>query len=194
MKAKLYNFKCPKNKNIIWNLFESYESLDDFLLARNPDIYNKLLQKNYFENYSNMLINSSIEIENKEKNNTNNKDNFIIMKYNEYNHIVNICKSDDKIPDTLELKRSNIYLISIEYKNPKMNYPVLLTIPNSYYTINNELFSAGFILRCLQYQNSHFYFDDEYELFLMGSNIQMDTLKYGQYIKMKEDEYVVMNM
>jgi hypothetical protein len=31
-------------------------------------------------------------------------------------------------------------------------------------------------------------------LFLMGSNIQMDTLKYGQYIKMKEDEYVVMNM
>lgn len=173
-----------KNENLSWNLIEDYESLDDFKMARDVDIYKKLLKRNYLDGCSNMKI-------------LDNKDNFIIMKYNDDTHLVNIYKpivEPDKLELQLELKRSNMYFISIEYKHPKMKYSLVLTIPSSYYTINNELFSAGFILRCLEYQNSSFYFDNEYELFLMSSNIQMDTIKYGQYIQMNEDDYTVMNL
>ncbi len=173
--------------------FEKYDSLEDYKIATDCGIYNKLMFDNFYNVHSNHCIKSFLEIKNNSDNSILNKDNFTIMKYDDKTHIVNICKPISEIPKEFEIKHSNIHFISIEYKHPEMETPLFLEIPMSYYIVGNELFSSGFILRCLEYQYTEFKFDNKYEVSLMDNEIRMETLQFGQYVKILEDKYEIIN-
>ncbi len=184
------NIKTYENKDY---LVERYEYLEDYKLATDRDIYNELMLKHFYDVYSKYSIKSLLEIKNNHDNFILNKDNFVLMKYNDKIHIVKLCNSFTELSYEKKIEKSNIHFISIEYKHPNMENPLFLEIPKSYYIVGNELFSPGFVLRCLEYQYTDFVFDDKYELSLIDNEINMNSINSTQYIKILKDEYGIIN-
>jgi len=88
-------------------------------------------------------------------------------------------------------KQSNVSFISIEYTHPNMQSKIILTIPKNTYFVNNIILSSVFIKRYLEYQPERYVFDDKYIVNLMDNNINMFSLKYNEYILIKEKTYEV---
>jgi hypothetical protein len=87
---------------------------------------------------------------------------------------------------------SNVKFLYVEYQHPKMNDATIeLFIPRSLLVVGNELFSAGFICRWLNYfAESEFVFDNNYILKLMDDSITQYTLLYGDYVVLEKDSLV----
>jgi hypothetical protein len=87
---------------------------------------------------------------------------------------------------------TNIKFVYVEYQHPKMNgVTIELFIPRSLLVVGNELFSAGFICRWLNYfAECEFVFDDNYILRIMDDNINQYTLLYGDYVVLEKDGLV----
>ena len=113
--------------------------------------------------------------------------------------IVRVWSSYLSDPPSLieELEYSNVKLLYVEYNHPKMNgVTIEFVIPKSLLLVGNELFSAAFIYRWLNYFNeSWFVFDDNYTLNIMDDDIHQYVLHYGEYIVIdKNDIMVIGNM
>jgi hypothetical protein len=87
--------------------------------------------------------------------------------------------------------QSKVSFISIEYTHPNMQSKIILTIPKNTYFVNNIILSSVFIKRYLEYQSESYVFDDKYVVKLMDNNINMFSLKYNEYIFIKEKTYEV---
>lgn len=88
-------------------------------------------------------------------------------------------------------KQSKVSFISIEYTHPNMQSKIILTIPKNTYFVNNIILSSVFIKRYLEYQSESYVFDNKYIVNLMDNNINMCSLKYNEYILIKEKTYEV---
>ena len=88
---------------------------------------------------------------------------------------------------------SEVEFLSVEYRHPEMSTPLSFSIPRSMYLVGNELFSAGFVLRWLEYQPlwESFQFDELYTLHLIDHHIRQITLHYDEYIVLEKEEYRV---
>ena len=87
--------------------------------------------------------------------------------------------------------QSKVSFISIEYTHPNMQSKIILTIPKNTYYVNNIILSSVFIKRYLEYQSESYVFDDKYVVKLMDNNINMFSLKYNEYVLIKEKTYEV---
>ena len=68
---------------------------------------------------------------------------------------------------------------------------IVINIPKNAYFVNNIILSPLFIKRYLEYQSDEYIFDDKYILKLMDNSIKMLSLKFNEYILIKEKTYEV---
>ena len=91
-------------------------------------------------------------------------------------------------------EKARTHFLSIEYRHPAMESTVVIELDPSLYLVGNEILSAGFIERYLEYQDLAFVFDTEYVLDIMDSKIKMLTLKSDQFVIVDKTEYRVIRV
>jgi hypothetical protein len=89
------------------------------------------------------------------------------------------------------LAKSTVRFLSVEYHGAQNNSLVVLTVPKTMCMQNNELFSAAFVRRLLEYQSDSFTFDMDYTLKIIDSEVKSIQLKSNQYIVLGETDYLV---
>lgn len=87
-------------------------------------------------------------------------------------------------------EKSRKHFLSVEYTHPKMSNKIVIDLDPAFYLVGNEVFTSGFVQRCLEYQTETYIFDDDYILDIMDSKIKMITLKQDEYIVIGKTEYV----
>ena len=122
-------------------------------------------------------------------------DSLITCKYNDkYIHRVvdrekkTFTSKDSKIV----LDESDIKFLSIEYRSKDYIIPLVLELKNEDYLVNNEILSATFIKRLLEYQISYHAFDKNYEITILDNNLKAVYLKFGEYIKLNKTDYSIL--
>ena len=95
-----------------------------------------------------------------------------------------------KIGDELEM--SNVRFVSVEYTHPDLGEPIPIKLSKEYWQVGNELFSAAFLLRYLEYQSEPYLFDDRYKLVIMDGNMDIIELSLGQFIGLGATKYEIM--
>lgn len=87
---------------------------------------------------------------------------------------------------------SNVSFLSIEYTTPSLNTSIMLELPQNIYMVGTQILSAVFIARILEYTiGENDYFDMDYKLNILDSNIEYISLLSHQYIEMYENEYKI---
>jgi hypothetical protein len=110
--------------------------------------------------------------------------------------------SDQKIPanitnidnDMTNRNTSNVRFLSIIYTHPNMTYEIELHLPNTMYYVGNELLSAVFVLRMLEYtvgSGTNYIFDMNYKLKIMDRNVKYTELSSNQHIELTVDTWKV---
>jgi hypothetical protein len=88
---------------------------------------------------------------------------------------------------------SNTSFISIEYTHPKLDKPLSIKLPRSYFVVGNEILSDIFVSRYLSYEyGKHVIFEDmDYKLNIIDSNINILSFGKDKYIELSENGYSV---
>lgn len=87
---------------------------------------------------------------------------------------------------------SKVSFLSIEYTTPSLNTSIMLELPENIYMVGTQILSAVFIARLLEYTiGENDYFDMDYKLNILDSNIEYISLLSHQYIEMYENEYKI---
>lgn len=93
----------------------------------------------------------------------------------------------------VEIFVSNTSFISIEYTHPKLDKPLSIKIPRSYFVVGNEILTDIFVCRYLSYEyGKHVIFEDmNYALNIIDSNINILSIGKDKYIELTENGYSV---
>lgn len=91
----------------------------------------------------------------------------------------------------IDLEKSTVDFINIDYTHPKMKDPINIKLDPNYLYQGNEILSKAFILRYLKYQSAPFVFSDEYTIKIVDGEINTVTLTSDQYILLKKNAYSV---
>jgi hypothetical protein len=122
-------------------------------------------------------------------------DSLITCKYND-KYIHRVVDRDNKTftskNSKIVLDESDIKFLSIEYRSKDYIIPLVLELKNGDYLVNNEILSATFIKRLLEYQISYHAFDKNYEITILDNNLKAVYLKFGEYIKLNKTDYSVL--
>ena len=86
---------------------------------------------------------------------------------------------------------SNVRFITVKYMHPKMYSPIYIDLPRNYYIEGNELLSATFVLRCLEYQSEYYVFDLDYIINVIDNDIKSFQLTANEYVYIGLDSYQV---
>lgn len=88
---------------------------------------------------------------------------------------------------------SNTSFISIEYTHPKLDKPLSIKLPRSYFVVGNEILPDIFVCRYLSYEcGKHVIFEDmDYKLNIIDSNIKILSIGKDEYIELTENGYSV---
>jgi hypothetical protein len=90
------------------------------------------------------------------------------------------------------MEDSEVRFISIEYHSKNYLNPIVLELDKNEYLVNNELFSAIFIKRALEYQCPYHVFDRNYTLLLLDNNLRSINLNFGEYIVLHKTYYSIL--
>ena len=169
-----YNYK-----NFNYAYIEAYEPKLNMILEK----FNENFSTLYDDVYSIVSTENSI------------CDSLITFKYND-KYIHRIVDNDKKIFDAknskIILDESKVKFLSIEYYSKDYMRPLVLELKNEDYLVNNEILSATFIKRLLEYQVSYHTFDKNYEIAILDNNLKAVYLKFGEYIKLNKTDYSVL--
>ena len=145
---------------------ETYDCLDS-----NDNVFDKVIQ-----NCNNMIDLGSNILE-----------YLIIAKYeNKYYYYV---KKPREI--FLDNEISNVTFLCISYNHPNMKQPIFIELKKSEMVEKNEILSAAFIKRILDYQPEKYVFDMNYTLKIIDNNVNELVLNSKQYIVLNETNYCV---
>lgn len=86
-------------------------------------------------------------------------------------------------------EKSHVKFIMVEYKASSMKEGIPLTLDPQWFYCGNQLLSAPFVLRCLQYQSAAYTFDGEYVITLIDSNVNTSQIRKGQHIVLDKTNY-----
>ena len=86
---------------------------------------------------------------------------------------------------------SKVHFLTVLYLHPKLREPIDITVPSSYFVVDNEIYSPAFVFRCLQYQPYQYYFDKNYTLQIIDQDINIFELKSNEYICIEKDNYKI---
>jgi len=79
--------------------------------------------------------------------------------------------------------------ILVEYTHPEMEESIEFDMEDGWWIIGNELFSPSFVLRCLEYQSTSFYFDEDYKIRIMDHNFNIIEIGSDTYIEITKDGF-----
>ena len=119
---------------------------------------------------------------------TLNSEYLLMMRVNDQ-AIISRIYDENRDDYDIVIEKSRKHFLSVEYTHPDMQSRIVLDLDPSLYLVGNEVFTAGFVQRCLEYQSENYVFDDNYVLDIMDSKIKMLTLKKGEYIIIGKTEY-----
>ena len=88
-------------------------------------------------------------------------------------------KKEEEKKEVVEMDTTLLY---VEYSHPKMMVPVSVPFTNHMLQPYNELFTPTFVLRQLQTQTEYYFFDMDYTLIILDSNLNRMYLNSKQYI------------
>jgi hypothetical protein len=90
------------------------------------------------------------------------------------------------LPLTIEAPiKSRAKFINIIFSNASTSEPLTIKLDPSYYQVGNEVLTSAHVLLLLSttYESSKYVFDNDYEIKIMDSAINMTTLKSTDWIK-----------
>jgi hypothetical protein len=122
-------------------------------------------------------------------------DSLITYKYNnKYIHRIVDCdkKTFTSKNSKIIFDDSDVKFLSIEYRSKHYMRPLVLELKNEDYLVNNEILSATFVKRLLEYQIPYHEFDKNYEITILDNNLKAVYLKFGEYIKLNKTDYSVL--
>lgn len=173
---KKYNNKQPYT-------YSFYDFYNNFSISTSNNFEHSIdLYINWYESCANLnLLESTID------------DCIVIMKYNGF-YINRICnKSIHVLTPIKEIKKSSVRFLSIEYIHDNLENPIILSFDKGYYISDNEILSASFIRKLLEYQSEKYVFDMNYRIRIMDNNIHTFELNSNQYILLKELDYKIIS-
>lgn len=94
-------------------------------------------------------------------------------------------------PITAVSNNCDSHFLTIQYCHPKQKITIDIQFDKRIYIIGNEILSPTFVLRYLEYQSIPFYFDKDYTIDIMDTNINMFTLTSNEYICLEKDTYKI---
>lgn len=89
-------------------------------------------------------------------------------------------------------EQSDVKFLSVEYHSIDYLDTHVLEINKNELIVNNEILSAAYIKRALEYQIPYHKFDNNYTVFLMDNNLNTVYLKHGEYIVLHKSYYSIM--
>jgi len=102
-----------------------------------------------------------------------------------------IIRNLEKVNE-ISATESSVKFINIEYVHPSQEKAIDMKLEQGVYMTGNELLSAAFVLNALQNQSEPYYFDMEYELKVIDSEVKRFTINSNQYVFIdSENSYVV---
>jgi len=141
-----------------------------FYYVSSPDKYNL-----YFEHHPHFI-----------ETNSKNKNEIKLYKTPEYT----LCGFN--LPDDVQKTptKSKAQFINIIFSNEKTREPLTIKLDKSYFQVGNEVLTAAHILLLLNttYTPSKFVFNDEYELKIMDSTLNLVILKSNEWIKFDDSK------
>ena len=122
----------------------------------------------------------------------------IIMKLQIDNELIYLCrkceKNDGELSEEEEkIEKSDVKFMTIEYSNPKMEHRLELFIGREWFMQKNELFTPTHVLHMLEHQNEPYFFDMNYNIHIIDSNINMLELSSSKYIKLDKKKYDIID-
>ena len=90
-------------------------------------------------------------------------------------------------------EQSDVKFLSIEYHSTDYMSPQVLEIDKNELLINNEILSAAYVKRALEYQIPYHRFNKNYTILLMDNNLRTVNLNQGEYIVLHKSYYSIMN-
>jgi len=84
--------------------------------------------------------------------------------------------------------------LSVEYSHPEMTGTIVIEMNKGFWVERNQLLSAAFVKRCLEYQNKPYYFDMNYTLKIMDDNINIFEMGSDSYVMVGRDDYKILKM
>lgn len=116
---------------------------------------------------------------------TENKNNTCYICFVQNNYYVYL--NNDFISNTLNTSKTNVFILSVFYSHPSMEESIELHIPEGMFLVDNKLFNAAFVLRCLKMQNEPYIFDKEYKITILDSSINSYEIHYGECLSILQD-------
>ena len=159
-------------------------------IIHNEDETNDI-KKEYYSFYKSFYSNYNYSEDDNENENDNDtsavtKEHLFIAKLKNNKYICKVCFTNHikYMFDELDIENEEMdtSLLYVEYSHPKMVTPVSLPFSNHMIQPYNELFTPAFVLRQLQTQTEYYYFDLEYRITILDSNLNRVVLKSNQYL------------
>jgi hypothetical protein len=83
-----------------------------------------------------------------------------------------------------------VRFLSVEYTHPEMPEAIELKMDHSWWIVGNELFTPSFVLRMLEYQSVHYYFDKDYKIRMMDDLCTLLEFGSDTYMELVDDGYM----
>jgi hypothetical protein len=158
----------------------------------NTDILSKSNVKNeYYSFYKLFYSNYDYNSENEPT-----KEHLFIGKLKDNTYICKVC-FPNHVKYMFDLNESttetdfDFSLLYVEYSHWKMSNPIQLPFNNYMLQPYNELFTPTFVLRQLQTQTEYYYFDMDYTLSILDSNLVNIKLNSTQYLLLQVNSYEI---
>jgi hypothetical protein len=107
-----------------------------------------------------------------------------------YFNVVNAANSEYVLPTVAGRNQ----FLSVEYTHPHMKSGIVIDIPDNMYCNTSCLLTPVFIQRYLAHQDKVYFFDMNYVIKIMDTNINTFNIKSNQYIKLSERSYSVITV
>ena len=102
--------------------------------------------------------------------------------------------NDVKIDYALPTVAGRNQFLSVEYTHPHKKTGIVIDIPDKMYCNTSCLLTPVFIQRYLAHQDKLYFFDMNYVVKIMDTNINSFTIQSNQYIKLSERSYSVIRV
>ena len=90
------------------------------------------------------------------------------------------------------LTKSNVKFLSITYTHPSLEHAIHIDIPKNALICGNEILSAIFVLRYLEYQSMPYgQFDLDYTINIIDNYVNQLQIRSNQYVLLLDNKYTI---
>jgi hypothetical protein len=179
--------------------WSNFSSIDETISDNGITSYNKYSETYNFiqDGQDNASLFNTLYLEATTKQFIQNKSdlNKLLLTVKIDNHYLYRTLHTDSNNKLFELTQSNIKFLSITYTHPSLENSIYIDIPKTALICGNEILSAIFVLRYLEYQSMPYgQFDLNYTINIIDNRVNQFQIRHNQYILLMENEYIIQTM